>query len=46
MCPQIIPEYRPYHIGVTPFLHKVFYGKWWEVDEEETVKVIKDVTVS
>jgi glycosyltransferase involved in cell wall biosynthesis len=31
---------------VPPFLHKVFYGKWWEVDEEETVKVIKDVISS
>ena len=29
--------------GVPPFLHKVFYGKWWEVDEEEVSKVIKDV---
>jgi len=28
---------------VPPFLHKVFYGKWWEVGEEETIKVIKDV---
>ncbi len=28
---------------VPPFLHKVFYGNWWEVDEEGTVKVIKDV---
>jgi glycosyltransferase involved in cell wall biosynthesis len=26
---------------VPPFLHKVFYGKWWEVNEEELIKVIK-----
>ena len=31
---------------VPTFLHKVFYGKWWEVDEEEVIKVIKDVIVS
>jgi hypothetical protein len=30
---------------VPPFLHKVFYGKWWEVDEEETIKVIKELIV-
>ncbi len=28
---------------VPPFLHKVFYGKWWEVDEEETIRIIKDL---
>ena len=28
---------------VPPFLHKVFYGKWWEVDEEETIRIIKEI---
>jgi glycosyltransferase involved in cell wall biosynthesis len=28
---------------VPPFLHEVFYGTWWEVDEEQAIKVIKDV---
>ena len=44
--PMIPLPYREVPIDLTdvpPFLHKVFYGKWWEVDEEETIKVIKDV---
>lgn len=26
--------------GVPPFLHKVFYGKWWEVDEDHMEQTI------
>ena len=28
---------------VPPFLHKVFWGKWWEIDEEHAKKIIKDI---
>jgi glycosyltransferase involved in cell wall biosynthesis len=28
---------------VPPFLHEVFYGTWWEVDEEQAIKVIQSV---
>lgn len=29
--------------NVPPFLQKVFYGNWWEVDENESVKTIKNI---
>lgn len=29
--------------NVPTFLHKVFYGKWWEVDEDEMTKTIKKI---
>ena len=28
---------------VPDFLKKVFYGKWWEIDENEAIKVIKKI---
>ena len=28
---------------VPDFLKKVFYGKWWEIDENESIKVIKKI---
>ena len=28
---------------VPQFLHEVFYGTWWEVDEEQAIKVIQSV---
>jgi hypothetical protein len=28
---------------VPQFLHEVFYGTWWEVEEEQAIKVIQDV---
>jgi hypothetical protein len=31
--------------NVPPFLHKVFYGKWWEVDEDEMVNTLKILTM-
>jgi glycosyltransferase involved in cell wall biosynthesis len=44
---HLIPlPYREVPIDLTfvpPFLHKVFYGKWWEVDEDGIIKVIKDL---
>lgn len=43
----IIPlPYREVPVELTNvplFLHKVFYGKWWEVDEEGAINVIKGV---
>jgi hypothetical protein len=44
--PMIPVPYKKVPIDLTdvpPFLHKVFYGKWWEVSEDEVIKVIKDV---
>lgn len=32
----------PIHYTHVPqFLHKVFYGKWWDVDEDECIKVLR-----
>jgi hypothetical protein len=28
---------------IPDFLKKVFYGKWWEIDENEAIKVIKKI---
>lgn len=28
---------------VPDFLKKVFYGKWWEIDENEAIKVVKKI---
>jgi hypothetical protein len=28
---------------VPEFLKQVFYGKWWEVDENESVQIIKSL---
>ena len=28
---------------VPEFLKKVFYGKWWEIDEKETINIIKKI---
>ena len=28
---------------VPDFLKKVFYGKWWEIDENEAIKIIKKI---
>ncbi len=28
---------------VPTFLKKVFYGKWWEIDEKETINIIKKI---
>jgi len=42
--PMIPLPFREVPIDLTdvpPFLHKVFYGKWWEVDEEVVVNSIK-----
>lgn len=30
-------------INVPLFLHKVFYGNWWEVDEEDVTNVLKNI---
>jgi len=30
---------------VPPFLHQVFYGSWWDVDEDEAVKILKNILI-
>jgi len=31
------------YLKVPPFLHKVFWGSWWNIDEEKSIKILNGI---